>query len=147
MTDLLLDTSVLITWFHSEGEQHVREARALRSAHVNGDLQVHVLDLAVYEVGNVLLRALRWPAADVADQIDDLLVVCGPPLILTSAWAGEAAGLAEEHQLTFYDAAWAAAARSLAVPLVSADRQLLRAGLAESSPQVVERLQLDLGAP
>ena len=143
MTDLLLDTSVLITWFHSDGEQHVEEARVLRSAHVRGDLRVHVLDLAVYELGNVLLRALRWSAADVADQIDDLLVVCGPPLVLTSAWAREAAGLAERQHLTFYDAAWAAAARSLAIPLVSADRQLLRADLAESAPRVVERLGLD----
>jgi predicted nucleic acid-binding protein len=144
VTNLLLDTSVLITWFHSAGEQHVEEARALRSAHVSGSLRVHILDLAVYELGNVLLRALRWSAADVADQIDDLLVICGPPLILTSAWAREAASVAERHRLTFYDAAWAAAARSLDVPLVTADRQLLQTELALSVPEVVERLALDL---
>jgi predicted nucleic acid-binding protein len=143
VTDLLLDTSVLITWFHSAGEQHVEEARALRSAHLSGSVRVHVLDLAVYELGNVLLRALRWSAADAADQIDDLLVLCGPPLILTSAWAREAASLAEQHGLTFYDAAWAAAARISGVPLVTADRQLLATELALSVPQVVERLALD----
>lgn len=144
MTDLLLDTSVLITWFHSEGDHHVDEARALRRAHVGGSVRVHVLDLAIYELGNVLLRALRWPAEEVAGQIDDLLVVCGPPLVLTASWAREAAGLAEQHRLTFYDAAWAAAARSVAVPLVSADRQLLDTGLAESLPQITRRLRLDL---
>lgn len=147
MTHLLLDTSVLMAWFHTEGEKNVEEARALQRAHVTGALKVYVLDLAIYELGNVLVRALRWPAAHVADQIDDLLVICGAPITLTSSWARQAAGLAEQHGLTFYDAAWAAVAQDLDLPLVSADRQLLRAGLAESAPQVVERLGLGSNGP
>ena len=39
------------------------QARALRTAHLNGDLDAHVLDLAYYELGNVLIRALGWTAA------------------------------------------------------------------------------------
>ena len=62
MTRLLIDTSVLIKWFHSDGESELEQARALRSAHVTGELDAHMLDLAIYEVGNVLTRALRWPA-------------------------------------------------------------------------------------
>ena len=72
MTRLLVDTSVLIKWFHSEGEHGVPQARALRTAHLNGDLDAHVLDLAYYELGNVLMRALGWTPDDVADQLDDL---------------------------------------------------------------------------
>jgi predicted nucleic acid-binding protein len=147
VSHLLLDTSVLIAWFHAEGEQHVEQARALQRAHLKGDLRVHVLDLAIYEVGNVLVRALRWPAAQVADQIDDLAIICGSPITLTPTWARQAAQLAEEHALSFYDAAWAAVARDLDVPLVSADRELLRAGLAVSPPQVVEQLGLDPSVP
>jgi predicted nucleic acid-binding protein len=44
--------------------------------------------------------------------------------------------------VTFYDAAWAAAARALHVPLVSADRQLVTANLAESATAVAARLGL-----
>ena len=131
MTRLLADTSVLVKWFHAEGEHEVQEARALRAAHVAGELDVHVLDLAVYEVGNVLLRALRWPAAEVSAQLDDLLLVLGTPLSMATGWFGPAARLGEKHGLSFYDAAWAAAAVELGVPLVSADRGLVRAGLAE----------------
>jgi hypothetical protein len=36
-----------------------------------------MLDLALYEIGNVLLRALHWDPADVADQLDDLLAIVG----------------------------------------------------------------------
>ena len=54
MTRVLIDTSVLIKWFHSKGESELDAARALRSAHLRGEIQAHVIDLAVYEVGNVL---------------------------------------------------------------------------------------------
>lgn len=142
MTHLLIDTSVLIKWFHSEGEGELLEARALRSAHVAGELDAHVLDLAMYEVGNVLVRALQWDAADVADQLDDLRAVVGPPLVVTAAWLRHAAALAQAHALSFYDASWAATASALGIPLVSADQRLLGAGLAESPSQVVTRLKL-----
>ncbi len=144
MTRLLIDTSVLIKWFHSEGESELLEARVLRAAHLSGDLDAHIVDLAVYEVGNVLVRSLQWPARDVADQLDDLLAVCGAPLALTPQWLRDAASLATEHRLSFYDAAWAAAARGLAIPLISADTKLLGVGLAESLTHVVRRLELAL---
>ncbi len=142
MTHLLVDTSVLIKWFHSEGESELVEARALRSAQVAGEVDAHVLDLAIYEVGNVLVRSLRWGAVDVADQLDDLRAVVGPPLVMTAAWLRLAARLAHEHDLSFYDASWAATASALGMLLVSADQRLLAAGLAESPSQVAVRFKL-----
>lgn len=142
MTRLLLDTSVLIKWFHGDGEPELAEARALRSAHISGDLDAHVLDLAMYEVGNVLVRVLRWTASDVADQLDDLRAVVGEPLTMTSEWLRRAAELAAGRGLSFYDASWAATASALGMPLVSADKRLLAAGLAESPSQVARRLRL-----
>lgn len=144
MTSLLIDTSVLIKWFHSEGESEVPEARAIRDAHIRGDLDAHVLDLALYEVGNVLVRALKWSAADVGDQLGDLLAIVGAPLVMTQDWLGNAAVLAQQHTLSFYDASWAAAAVALTVPLVSADRRLVAAGLAEAPHAVTARLRLAL---
>lgn len=145
MTSLLIDTSVLVKWFHSEGEPELAETRALRSAHLTGELDAHVLDLAVYELGNVLARALGWAAKDISDQLDDLLVICGTPLALTTDWLHDAASLSTERGLSFYDAAWAAAARGLEVPLISADHKSLSAGLAESPTEVTQRLGLSSG--
>jgi predicted nucleic acid-binding protein len=142
VTHLLIDTSVLIKWFHSEEESELSEARAIRWAHVAGHLDGHILDLASYELGNVLVRALHWPAADVADQLDDLRAIFGPPLVMTPEWLRPAAALAEAHALSFYDASWATTASELGMPLVSADKRLLGSGLAESPSQIVARLKL-----
>ena len=66
MTAVLVDTSVVIKWFHATGESELGAARALRDAHVTNQLDAHILDLALYEIGNVLVRSLGWPADDVA---------------------------------------------------------------------------------
>ncbi len=146
MTTLLVDTSVLIKWFHSEGEAGLSGSRAVRDASARGDLDVRVIDLAFYEMGNVLLRALRWSAADVADQLDDLATICGPPLAMEPAWLRRAATLGTEHGLTFYDASWAAAGEALEVALVTADSKLLAAGLGETPGDVARRLRLPANA-
>lgn len=144
MTRLLVDTSVLIKWFHTKGEGELKQARAVRVAHVSGDVEAHMLDLAAYEVGNVLTRALRWTAADVADQLDDLHAILGPALVMTPVWLRRAAALAQTHALSFYDASWAATALELGIPLISADRRLIAAGLAESPSEITARLKLSL---
>ena len=142
MTRLLIDTSVLIKWFHGSGENELAEARAIRNAHLRGDLDAHVLDLAIYEVGNVLARALTWTATDIGDQLDDLLKIVGAPITMTQSWLRDAAVLAQTHTLSFYDASWAATAAALRIPLVSADRRLLAAGLAVTPSAVASRLNL-----
>lgn len=137
MSDVFVDTSVLMAWFHEEGEHDVEAARALLAAHQEKVVRARVLDLAVYELGNVLTRSLRWPAARVADQVEDLLVIVGAPAILDPAGRVTAASLAAEHGLTYYDASWAAVARVEQAPLVSADRELLGAGLAVTAARFV----------
>ncbi len=141
---VVVDTSVIVKWFHADNEAEVGESRAILAAHHDEILTAHVLDLGVYEFGNVLLRALHWSAEDTADQIDDLLVICGPPLAPTPQWRREAATLAHQHRLTFYVALFAAAARALDVPLVSMDRQLLAADLAETPAMFASRVGLIL---
>lgn len=142
MSEWLLDSSVLLKWFHSEGEAELEAARALRTAHVLAHVEVRILDLAVYEVGNVLTRSLRWSAVDIADQVEDLLEIVGPPVTMTRPMRTAAASLAGEHRLTYYDAAWAAAAAELGIPLVSADRQLLAGGLARTATDVARTVGL-----
>ena len=124
----LIDTSVVLKWFHEEGESDVEAARRLLTAHRSGAARVLLLDLAVYELGNVLVRALRLPAPAVAAQLDLLHRLCGPLVHPAPSWHARAAQLAEQHQLTFYDASWVAASEALGCPLVTADRRLLAAG-------------------
>jgi predicted nucleic acid-binding protein len=124
----LVDTSVAIKWVHTEGESDVEPARLLLSAHRDGAARAFILDLGVYEFGNVLTRALRQPAAVVSQLLDLLHRLCGPFVHPAPSWHAEAARLAERHGLTFYDASWAAAALALGCPLVSSDLRLREAG-------------------
>lgn len=61
MTDVVCDASVVLNWFHAEGERDGEDARRLLAAHRSASITAWVLDLMLYELGNVLLRALRWP--------------------------------------------------------------------------------------
>ena len=142
MTTLLVDTSVLIKWFHSEGESESSEARSIRDATSRGEIEARVIDLALYEMGNVLLRSLHWKGSDVADQLEDLIVICGAPLAMAHSWLRQAATIGAANGLTFYDACWAATAQAVGISLVSADTQLLDAGLAESPRAAALRLRL-----
>jgi predicted nucleic acid-binding protein len=137
---LLVDTSVAIKWVHEDGEAEVGEARSLLAAHRAGETRLLLLDLFAYEFGNVLLRALRQPPSVVVEQLDLLRRLCGPFVHPAPSWLAEAAHLGAQHQLTFYDAGWAAAARALDCPLVSADRRLLDQGLAISPTQAATAL-------
>jgi hypothetical protein len=126
-------------WLHEEGESEVREARALRNAHVKGELDAHILDLAV-------TRSATCFSAHCTGQPMTLPTswkTCKSSLARRLRWhqlADIAANLGHTHGLSFYDACWAATA--LQIPLISADRQLLAAGLAESPTAITTRLRL-----
>jgi hypothetical protein len=87
-------------WFHARGESELAQPRLLRAAHVHGNVAAHIRDLAFFEAGNVLARALRWQPADVADQLDDLLTLMATPLASAPEWLRRAAGLSSLHGLT-----------------------------------------------
>ena len=139
VTDVVCDASVVLKWLHEEGEKGVEEARTLLSAHLAGRVTAWILDLTLYELGNVLLRALGWRAADVAAQLDDVRSICSV-LAPTGGDLRLGAQLAEQHGLTFYDAVYAAAARSRGAVLATADEALIAAGAGEPPGAIAARL-------
>lgn len=70
MTLVVGDASVVIKWQHEKGEAEVAEARALLAAHARGEVELRILDPVLYEVGNVLVRVLRWEAGRAATALD-----------------------------------------------------------------------------
>ncbi|HQZ84481.1 MAG TPA: type II toxin-antitoxin system VapC family toxin [Actinomycetota bacterium] len=128
MRELLLDTSVLLNWFHRTGEGEIELAEWHLEAHRQGLVHAHILDLGVYELGNVLVRALGRTAQQASAVLNAALALCGPPLSLPGSSLSEVAQIACDDGLTFYDAAFAVAAREHGCALVSADRKLLSTG-------------------
>jgi hypothetical protein len=63
------------------GEPELKEALAISQRCPSAaDVECRMIDLALYEMGNVLLRSLRWKGTEFADQLDVLIVICGSPL-------------------------------------------------------------------
>jgi predicted nucleic acid-binding protein len=121
---IVVDTSVLIKWFKTSGEELVEEAQQLLAEVERHPLEVHVPALLLYEVGNILLLKTRLGlgALDRAiERLEALPFVVAPP---ATPLLQRAAHLGREFRLTFYDASFLALAVELDCPFVTADQRL-----------------------
>ena len=139
--DVVADASIVLKWFHAEGEEDVEAARELLERHGRREIGLMVLDLTPYEVGNALLPGRANVAANrVAVVLEALADIC-PRVTPTRADMLTAATLAERHDLTLYDAAYAAVARARGAELATLDRALLRSGLGRRPGAIVALLR------
>ena len=134
---LLLDSCVWLAWARAVDEPDHEAATALVTKSARGEADLRLLDVTLYELGNVVIRAWKQPSR-VARLIVDAAadIAGGPPLVPTASERRSAHALAEEHRLSVYDATYAAVAQERRLTLVSGDRQLLRAGLAAAPGDV-----------
>lgn len=121
MRDVVLDASVLLKWFHSQGERNVEQARAIRQQFEDGELHVLAPPLLWLETINVAARHWKWTAARL-DRLAATLPKLGFQLLIADLadigrWA--AAGL------TAYDAAYVAVAEKAGATLVTDDEQIV----------------------
>jgi predicted nucleic acid-binding protein len=138
--DVVSDASVALKWFHAEGEEEVEPARALVAAHQARAIALTVLDLTAYEIGNALLRGqVNATSEQVATVLESLDVIC-PAIRPDTAELSRAGRLAARHDLTLYDAAYAAVAESRDATLVTLDRALLNAGLGRRPSELAHQL-------
>jgi len=137
---VVFDASVALKWFHEVDEQEVAEARTLLAEHRAGHIAGMSLDLLPYELGNALSRRGLPPAevGNLLGRLRDLL-----PLVTPDTGELElAARLAAQHRLSFYDASYAAVARSSSERvLVTADGALIRARLGVTASEAVAELE------
>lgn len=121
MTQAVLDASVLLKWFGPH-ERGADEARALRTAYEDGDLEVLIPSLALLEILNTAARKWGQRAEvliELALELDDLgFAVLEPDLSRVAGWAGRG--------LTAYDATYVALAEQHGVSLITDDSVILR---------------------
>ena len=121
MNDVVLDASVVLKWFHSEGERHLDAARSLRAEFEAGELLVFAPPLLRLELVNVAGR--RWGWAESA--LVELALALGelgfefvePELERVAIWTARG--------LTAYDAAYVAIAEEHALRLVTDDERIV----------------------
>ena len=116
MNEAVLDASVVLKWFHSEGEGHVDLARQLRKRFEDGELRVLAPQLLWLEMLNVAARRWGWPQAELEQLGFELLE---PELPRVARWAATG--------LTAYDAAYVAVAEQAGAQLITDDEQIVAA--------------------
>lgn len=129
----LVDASVALKWFMPRD----REPGADLARSAVGQLAMRTTTLAVYEIGNILARKSGWDASRIALGLQVLHDICGDPLDLEPDDRLAAAEIALTHDITFYDASYAAIAQRSKRRLLSADHDLVGPGLALSLQSVL----------
>ena len=127
MEALVVDTSVIVKWYALPREPDFERAKTLLLDHARQRCRLHIPQLALYELGNVLLQfgnglKRHQPLGHLADAFTlDLSIHA-----LTAPRALMAFELAHAFNVSFYDACFVALAQELNIPLVSADERLCR---------------------
>jgi predicted nucleic acid-binding protein len=120
LTELVLDASVVIKWFHTEREPNVDPARALRAQFEGGELTVLVPPLLCLEIVNVAGRRWAWDEGALVELATGLealgFEVIEPELRRTASWTARG--------LTAYDAVYVALAEATETRLVTDDSAL-----------------------
>jgi predicted nucleic acid-binding protein len=131
LNEVVLDASVVLKWFRSEGEGLREQALALRQRFEAGELAVFAPPLLWLEIVNIAARRWRW-STERLDELAAQLPALGfelldPDLDAVARWA--AAGL------TAYDAAYVALAELVGVQLVTDD-----GGIVDVAPELATPL-------
>jgi predicted nucleic acid-binding protein len=136
VTELVLDASVVLKWFHTAGEPRADRAQGLRARYAAGEFRVLAPPLLWLELLNVAARRWRWEE-DVLQRLVAVLPGLGfelvePDLATTARWCGRG--------LTAYDAAYVALAEQAGAKLITDDAEIVRAApsvaVALSAPEL-----------
>ncbi|MCX5814379.1 MAG: type II toxin-antitoxin system VapC family toxin [Proteobacteria bacterium] len=119
MKKYIVDASVILKWvLEKEKEPDHDKATGLLHAWVSGAVRIAAPGLWTYEVANILGRALPDEAGQKMKLLLDLqinVVDCSEQMIRQCfAWM-------KEHQVTFYDAVYLAAAYEIDAALLTSD--------------------------
>lgn len=135
----VIDTSVLLRFFHDHKDPPQKGADTLRHASVARRINLLLLDLSVYEFVNVLVRKLGHSAGSATQNVESLFDLEYPIIGVDRQLARDAASIAASSGISGYDASFVAAARSVAIPLITADEKLSKRLM---SPDIVTLLAL-----
>ena len=113
------DASVILKWvLPAHDEPHTDRATNLLDAFVAGKIRCVVPALWHFEVGSTVARRFPEEAPGWLDTLERLSL---DEIVPSRRWLASTLALSRDHQVTFYDAAYHAAAIVLGGTLVTAD--------------------------
>lgn len=121
---VVLDASVILKWFRTEGEEKITAARNFEKKHLEGKEQIAVPELLFYEVANVLLTKPKIKTEEVEKALEILSRLDLKRYTNTPALQKIALAICQTTKISFYDASYVALAQFLKTKLVTADQKL-----------------------
>jgi len=125
MTPCVVDSSVAFKWYRQPGdEDNVAQAAAILESHLSGNVEIHVPDLLIYELGNILRfkgDLASESAASIMRKTFSLQLEIHP---INLEIAEKALSIARKYTITFYDASFLALSDILDCPFITADKKL-----------------------
>ena len=119
---LVLDSSVIIKWFTQEENRD--EAIQIREKFVNGEIEIAVPDLILYEIANALRFNPNFNSKDVEEAIESISGMDLNIIVPLSSTIKKAIDFAFSKNITIYDAFYISLASELEFTFVTADRDL-----------------------
>ncbi len=115
---------MLIKWFSNE--EYTDRALKLRDDFLQGYAELVVPDLLLYGVSNALRYNPNYNENDVIESVDSLYDMGINIIIPTGDVIKSAINLAFTHDVTLYDAFYAALAKEIDFTLITADAKFYR---------------------
>jgi predicted nucleic acid-binding protein len=134
----LLDTSVVVKWFVPEEDSE--KALSLRRAQEDRELQLYAPEVLLMELANALRYSSEFSPREITAALEtpfdlDILLI---PFSLDAL--NSAVALSLGRDLAVYDAYFLALARTLGIPLITADRKMLSRLTAEDGALSLESI-------
>lgn len=119
MKRIVVDSSVIVKWLNQQDEQHLAQADEILSDTRENRAILLAPELAKYEVSNALLLKKELSVKD-ADTIFQLLFSLPIQFIAeTKELASDTYRIAQESEITYYDACFIALAKRESAELVT----------------------------
>jgi len=122
LNKVVLDSSVVIKWFSNE--EGTDKALVIREKYINGDIEIAIPDLVLYEVANALRYNTSINENDIKEAVDSLNKLEIDIIVPTKEITNLAISYALKFGLTVYDAFFLSLADVLRFTCITADEKL-----------------------
>lgn len=120
MTNLVLDTSIIVKWF-DENEDEFTKAADLLGLVSRGEVHLVLPCFAQLELINVLKHGKKLPQTKIDEDIADFFALQPEFIEIDDMYAIKISDLLAKYKISSYDAAFLAVAANWEVPLFTAD--------------------------
>lgn len=120
----ILDASVVLKWFVNEADSG--QALRLREEFYAGEREIVIPDLLLFEIANALRYNPSFSTEEIYDALDTLFGMGIEIITPTLSLLGKTVELAQEFDLTCYDATYLALAEELSFEFITADEKFYR---------------------